>query len=328
MSTTRRSLLRRSGALAASLLAAPLVRAQAAHFPDKPITLVVPFAPGGNIDIVGRSVAVPLGKILGQSVIVDNRAGGSGSIGTGVVARAATDGYTLLVATAGQIVTLPQMFKTPYRGDSIKPLGLVSKTNIATIVRKGDKRFKTFQELVAYAKANPGKLNGGHAGAGTPNHLALLQLESTLGIEFTMVAYKGMGPALIDLLGGQIDVVGDQVSSSMPHLKAGTLEALAVLGPERDPAFPAVPTLVELKLGNFDMTTYAGILAPAGVSADVTARLSDAVRQAAADPAFGATLRELGSGARGGTAAQFAALIKDEETFAARMIQQGRLKAD
>ncbi|MDA8520161.1 tripartite tricarboxylate transporter substrate binding protein [Acidovorax sp. NCPPB 4044] len=288
----------------------------------------MPFAPGGNIDIVGRSVAVPLGKILGQSVIVDNRAGGSGSIGTGVVARAAPDGYTLLVATAGQIVTLPQMFKTAYRSDSLKPLGLVSKTHIATIVRKGDQRFKTFQELVAYAKANPGKLNGGHAGAGTPNHLALLQLESALGIQLTMVAYKGMGPALIDLLSGQIDVVGDQVSSSMPHLKAGTLEALAVLGPEREAAFPAVPTLAELKLGNFDMTTYAGILAPGGVPAEIRSRLSDAVRQAAADPAFSATLRELGSAAHGGTAAQFSGLLKDEEAFAARMIQQGRLKAD
>ncbi len=152
MFAVRRSILRHSGALAASLIATPLVRAQAASFPIKPITLVVRFAPGGNVDIVSRSVAVPLGKILGQSVIVDNRAGGSGSIGTGVVARAAPDGYTLLVATAGQVVTLPQMFKTPYRGDSLKPLGLVSKTHIATIVRKGDQRFKNFQELVAYAK--------------------------------------------------------------------------------------------------------------------------------------------------------------------------------
>lgn len=148
-----------------------------------------------------------------------------------------------------------------------------------------------------------------------------------------MVAYKGMGPALIDLLSGQIDVVGDQVSSSMPHLKAGTLEALAILGPERDAAFPAVPTLAELKLaelklGNFDMTTYAGILAPVGVPADITSRLSDAVRQAAGDTAFSTTLREFGSAAHGGTAAQFSGLMKDEEAFAARMIQQGRLKAD
>lgn len=328
MNEIRRKLMVRTAAFSASVLTAPFAQSQSGKFPHKPITLVVPFAPGGNIDIVGRSFAVPLGKILGQSVIVENRAGGSGSIGTAVVSRAPTDGYTLLVATAGQIVTLPQMFKTAYKAESLKPLGLVSKTSIAVIVRRGDKRFTSFKDFVQYAKANPGKLNGGHAGAGTPNHLGLLQLENELGLKLTMVAYKGMGPALIDLLGGQIDVVCDQVSSSMPHLKSGALEALAVLGPERDLSFPAVPTASELKLGSYDMTTYAGILAPAGVSAEVTTILSEAVKKAAADPSFAQSLQQLGSSAYAGTSSQFSRFMKDEQLLAAGMIEQGRLKAD
>lgn len=325
MHPSRRSLLKASvgGLVAMSSLA----RADTS-FPTRPVTLVVPFAPGGNIDIVGRTIAEPLGKILGQPVVVDNRAGGSGSIGASVVARAQPDGYTLMIGTAGQIVTLPQMFKTPYTALNFKPLGLVSKTSIAAITRKADTRFRSMNDLVAFAKANPGKLNGGHAGAGTPNHLGLLQLENALGISISMVPYKGMGPALIDLLSGQIDIVADQVSSSMPHLKAGNLHALAMLSPQRDAAFPEVPTLGELGLGSFDMTTYAGILAPNGLPASVSMKLTDAIRNAVADQRFGAKLQDLGVFPATGTPEQFAQIIQGEGTFTARLVAEGRLKAD
>jgi len=327
MSTTRRRFLQQSCAAAAGWLA-PSAHAQTAGFPTRPISLVAPFSPGGNIDIVARSVAVPLGQLLGQPVVVENRAGGSGSIGTGYVARSAPDGYTLLLATAGQIVTLPQMFNTPYAPTDLAPLGLVSKTSVALIIRSADERYASLAQFIAYVKAHPGQVNGGHAGVGTPNHLGLLQLEDALDATFTMVPYRGMGPALVSLLGGQIDVVCDQISSSMPHLKAGTLKALAILGPNRDPAFPSVPTLHELNLGSFDMTTYAGILTPVGLPPEVTAVLSNAVNQAARDAKFAASLRELGSGAHDGTAGQFAALMAEEAAFAARMIKQGRLAAE
>jgi len=326
MLNTRRRFLQQSCAAAAGWLTAS-AHAQT-PFPSRPVSLIAPFSPGGNIDIVARSVAVPLGRLLGQPVVVENRAGGSGSIGTGYVARSAPDGYTLLLATAGQIVTLPQMFNTPYAPTDLAPLGLVSKTSVALIIRAADERYGSLAEFIAYVKAHPGQVNGGHAGAGTPNHLGLLQLEDALGVTFTMVPYRGMGPALVSLLGGQIDAVCDQISSSMPHLKAGTLKALAILGPERDLAFPDVPTLHELNLGDFDMTTYAGILVPAGVPSDATAVLSNAVNLAARDEKFASSLRALGSGAHDGTDEQFAMLMAEEAAFAARMIKQGRLTAE
>jgi len=327
MSITRRRFLQQGSVVAAAWLGTS-GHGQTTRFPTRPISLVAPFSPGGNIDIVARSVALPLGRLLGQPVVVENRAGGSGSIGTGYVARATPDGYTLLLATAGQIVTLPQMFNTPYSPTDLAPLGLVSKTSVALIIRRADERFRSLEEFIAYVKTHPGQVNGGHAGVGTPNHLGLLQLEDALDVTFTMVPYRGMGPALVSLLGGQIDVVCDQVSSSMPHLKAGSLKALAILGPNRDPAFPDVPTLPELNLGDFDMTTYAGILAPAGVPSEATTTLSHAVNQAARDTKFAASLRELGSGAHDGTASRFAALMIEETAFAARMLKQGRLMAE
>lgn len=326
MNEHRRKVLLNAAALSLVTLASPSFAAE--DYPNRPITLVVPFAPGGNIDIVGRTLAEPLGKILGQPVVVDNRAGGSGSIGAGSVARASADGYTLVIGTAGQLVTVPQLIKTPYTSSNFKPLGMVSETSIAAITRKSDTRFKSMKELVDFAKANPGRLNGGHAGTGTPNHLGLLQLENALGINISMIPYKGMGPALVDLLAGQIDIVADQVSSSMPHLKAGTLQAFAILSPSRDGSFPEVPTLKELGLGAFDMTTYAGILAPAGLSAAISNKLTDAIRRAVNDPAFKSKLKELGGSAVFGTPEQFATVIKSEGQLASRLIAEGRLKSE
>lgn len=318
MKHTRRSAI----AIGASLIAGA---SWGQAFPGKPVTLIVPFAPGGNADIVARSIAMPLSRLVGQTVMVDNRAGGGGAIGTALVAKAPADGAMLLAATPGQLGTLPHMFKTPYRLEDFVPVGVLAKTSMTIVVRKADPRFKTFEEFLAFAQANPGKLNVGHAGPGSPNHLALLQFETIANCRFTPVAYKGSGPALVDLLGGTTDVVFDQFSSSLPHLKAGTLNALVVLGATRDAAVPSTRTLKEVGLTEFDAATYIGLLAPKGVPASVIAGLTTAVQQVARDAAFDHGLKEIGSSAWYGDPKRFAEILKAEEALAMSLVAQGRL---
>lgn len=327
MQLQRRHLMGMGAAMAAGTLLGSRVWAQDAY-PSKPVTLVVPFAPGGNTDIVARTVAVALGKVLGQSVIVDNRAGAGGSIGAAQVARAAPDGYTLLLCGAGVIVTVPEMVKTTYGRSNFAPLGLVNKSSMVLLSRTNDSRFKTFKELAAYARSGEGKLTAAHSGPGTPNHLALLQLESLLGTKFTVVSYKGSGPALIDLIGGQIDVHFDQVPSALQHIKGGALQALAVLGPEKDPLLPAVQTVASLGFGEIDGTTYVGVLAPAGTPKVLQDKLADALAQAVKDPQTVNSARELGSAALSSTPQEFTRILDAEYALATQATQDGRLKVD
>ncbi|VTU19350.1 Argininosuccinate lyase [Variovorax sp. PBL-H6] len=326
MNIQRRKLLNLGAVTAAGSLLGTSAWAQA--FPNKPVTLVVPFTPGGNTDIVARTVAVALGKVLGQSVIVDNRAGAGGSIGAMQVARAAADGYTLLLCGAGVIVTVPEMVKTSYSRSSFAPIGLVNKSSMVLLSRKNETRFKNFKELAAYARSGDGKLIAAHSGPGTPNHLALLQLESLLKTKFTVVSYKGSGPALVDLIGGQVDVHFDQVTSSLQHVKAGTLQALAVLGPAQDPSLPGVQTVAEQGFGELDGTTYVGVLAPSGTPKDVQDKLAAALAQAVKDPQTVNSARELGSVAFSGTPQEFARILDAEYALATQATKDGRLKAD
>jgi tripartite-type tricarboxylate transporter receptor subunit TctC len=326
MTIQRRQILT-LGALAAAGSALS-TSAWAQGFPSKPVTLVVPFAPGGNTDIVARTVAVALGKVLGQSVVVDNRAGAGGSIGASQVARAAPDGYTLLLCGAGVIVTVPEMVKTSYSRTNFAPLGLVNKSSMVLLSRKNETRFRNFKELAAYARSGEGKLTAAHSGPGTPNHLALLQLESLLKTKFTIVSYKGSGPALVDLIGGQIDVHFDQVPSALQHIKGGSLQALAVLGPTQDPLLPGVQTVAELGFGNIDGTTYVGVLAPSGLPKDVQDKLVSALAQAVKDPQTVNSARELGSVALSSTPQEFAQILEAEYTLAAQATKDGRLKVD
>jgi tripartite-type tricarboxylate transporter receptor subunit TctC len=326
MNIRRRELLKLGTiAAAGSALSAP---AWAQEFPSKPVTIVVPFAPGGNTDIVARTVAVALGKVLGQSVIVDNRAGAGGSIGAMQVARAAPDGYTLLLCGAGVVVTVPEMVKTSYSRSNFAPLGLVNKGSMVLLARKNEARFKNFKELAAYARSGEGKLIAAHSGPGTPNHLALLQLETLLKTKFTVVSYKGSGPALIDLIGGQVDVHFDQVSSSLQHIKGGALQPLAVLGPTQDPSLPGVQTVAELGFGEIDGTTYVGVLAPSGTPKAVQDKLAAALAQAVKDPQTVNSARELGSVAYSSTPQEFARLLDAEYALASQATKDGRLKAD
>jgi tripartite-type tricarboxylate transporter receptor subunit TctC len=316
-------IVRRAAVLASAVLLSGFAFGQGGG--SKPLILLVPFAPGGNADIVARATAVPIGNAIGQSVVVDNRGGGGGSIGTAVVAKGPADGSLVLAATPAQLGTLPHLLKTNYRSSDFTPIGIVSRTSIAVIVRQSDSRFKTAEEFIAFAKANPGKLNVGHAGPGSPNHIAMLQFENASGAKFAPIAYKGSGPALIDLLSGQIDVMFDQVSSSLPHLKSGALSALVVLAPARDANIPNVRILKEAGLPEFDASTYIGLLVPKDVPAPAVAKLSSTLEQIARDPAFGQRLRDIGSSAHYADGKRFGEIIKADEALAVALIKQGRL---
>ena len=330
----RRELLGRGRALAVALGCAavaiaglPAPASAADRFPARPITLVVPFAPGGNLDVVARTIAPALEKALGQSVIVDNRAGAGGAIGASFVARGEPDGHLLLVTTPNAVGVLPQMTKTTYRLASFQPIGQMATTPLVVMVRK-QSRFADIGALLAEVRSRPGQVSVAHSGPGTTNHIAIFQLESAANLQFNIIAYKGSGPALVDLIGGQVDSMVDQLSSSTTHIQSGALRPLAVMSRERDPALPGVPTLREAGIADVDATTASGLLAPAGTPPAVVEALNAALRKALADPAVAARLAQLGSPARPGSAADWQAQLQQEEKRAVAMAAAGKLKSD
>ena len=319
----RRTILKAlgAGAAAASL-------PSFAQTSSKPITLIVPFAAGGNIDLVGRIIAPPMAKLLGQSVVVQNRAGAGGAIGVSEVARAEPDGSTLLVSTPNAIVVVPRMVHTTYDLASFASVGLISFTSQVIVIRAQNPKFKSFPDLIAYARANPGKVSVAHSGIGTTNHMAILQLQEAAGIQLNVVAYKGSGPAIVDLLGGQIDVLVDQLSSSINNIKAGKFIALTVLSNARDPLVPDVPGTKEGGLAAVDTSTTTGLLAPAKTPPAMLATLNAALNKALGEEETKALLLRVGSIARPGPAEAFTALLKSEDKQAQALAAAGKLKTE
>lgn len=310
-----------------ALGAAPYVlSARGQQLPNKPVTLIVPFAPGGNLDVVARAIAPALEQTLGRNVIVDNRPGAGGVIGASAVARAEPDGSTLLVTTPNALVVLPRMTHTNFKLASFRPIGLVSTTALVMVVKGSDTRFKDIATLLAYARANSGKVTAGHAGPGTTNHMALLQLEDAAKIRFNMVPYKGSAPALVDLMGGQIDIVVDQLTSSAPHIQSGALRALAVMSRERDTALPKVSTLREAGLTDFEATTATGLLAPAGTPAPVVDTINAALRKALAEGGVRTRLQNVGSVAQASSPQELLTSLQREDARAQTLAAAGRLK--
>jgi tripartite-type tricarboxylate transporter receptor subunit TctC len=311
-------------AAAALLCAAP---ARAEKFPDKPITLIVPFAPGGNLDIVARTLAPAIGAALGQSVVVENRAGAGGAVGASFVARAKPDGYTLVVSTPNALVVSPLITKTTYQLDNFAPIGSAATTPLVIVVQ-GKGRFPNIQAVLAEARAKPGKLTVGHSGNGTTNDVALLQLEVAAKLSVNPVPYKGSGPALTDLMGGQIDLVVDQLTSSANFIRAGSLRAVAVMSRDRDPGLPDVPTLREVGITNFDASTEAGLLAPAGTPKEIIDTLNAALRKALEDPAVKKSLDSVGSPGHPSSPQEWSATLKREQATAQALSKAGTLKPE
>ena len=247
--------------------------AQAAY-PDRPIRLVAPFAPGGNIDITARTIAPGLTEQLGQSVVVENRGGAGGRIGTEVVAKSAPDGYTLLLGSSGSLTVNPA-FATTAAYDPVRDFAPTSMVSIVPLllVTHPSLPVTTAQAFIALAKAKPGTIMMASAGTGSNTHLTGELFQVITGARLTHVPYKGSGPALVDLMGGQTHCIFDQVSTSAPHVSAGKLRAIAVAASKRSPLLKAVPTMEESGVHGFEASTYTGVFLPAATSKDIVNRV-------------------------------------------------------
>lgn len=276
MQLNRRQVMR----LAAASALTPLHNAFAqAGYPAKPITLVVPFAPGGAVDNSGRLIAERLSRVLKVPVVVDNKAGAGGAIGSSFAAKAAADGYTLVVTSQSTHVVNPAVNpRLPY--DALKdfaPITLIDRLANVLLVNK-DLPVKTFADLVKFAQANPDKLSYASAGIGSVSHLSMELMKVQAKLPMTHIAYRGAGPALVDLLSGQVQLTWNNLSSNMSNIRNGNLRALAVAAPQRVPQLPDVPTFGELKLPDLNLTSWTGLAAPANTPEPIVQLLYKAVR--------------------------------------------------
>jgi tripartite-type tricarboxylate transporter receptor subunit TctC len=316
--------------IALATLVAPLpAAAQGGAYPTKPIRIVVPFPAGGTTDILARAVAQQLSQAWGQQVIVDNRPGAGGNIGSELVAKSAPDGYTLLMGTVGTHAINPSLYaKMPY--DHVKdfaPVILVAGVPNVLVVHPSVPA-NTVAELIAYGKANPGKLNFASSGSGTSIHLAGELFKVQTGLQMTHVPYKGSAPAIQDLLGGQVQLMFDNLPSALPQIKAGKLRALGVTSASRAAALPDVPTIAESGLPGFEASSWFGLLAPAGTPRDVIARLDAEVAKWLATPDAKEKLLAQGAIAAGGTPDDFTRHIAAETAKWAKVVKESGAKVD
>lgn len=314
--------------VAVACLAAPPAHAQA-DYPNKPVRVVVTFPPGGSTDVVMRLLLPRLNEKLGQQVVVDNRPGAGGNIGLTVVAKAAPDGYTLGVGAAGGLsanVTLyPNLPFDPVK--DFKPVTMLAAIPFV-IVGNPSLAAKNQRELIALAKAQPGKLSMGHGGNGTAMHLTSQLFAQMAGVKFNEIAYRGSGPAALDVMGGQAMLAVVDLPSALQHIKSGRLVAYAVTSPKRLPQLPEVPTVAESGLADYDSTGWFGLVAPAGTPAPVVARLNAEFVAALNDEGIKTSMRNLGVEPAPSTPEAFEAYIKAETLKWAQVIRNAAIKLD
>ncbi|MFC3337041.1 Bug family tripartite tricarboxylate transporter substrate binding protein [Paracandidimonas soli] len=315
MKTSRLQLIRRRllAALAsASCLAFPFAAQADASYPDKPVRIVVPYPPGGANDVIGRLVAQRLSLMTGQQFVVENKPGATGLTGTAHVAGTAPDGYTLLVSASVHVI-YPSLFKE-VTFDPLKDFTPISQLASGSLILSVNpsQPFKTLQELLAYAKANPGKLQYASSGNGSATHLAAEALKQQAGVDIGHIPYRGGAPALSDTIAGHVPMIIDPVASSMPFLTSGKLRALAVTTAQRSPLLPDLPTVAESGLPNYDIGTWYGLWAPAGTPDAVVAKLSSLVAEAIRHPETQERLQALGLQGVGNSPAEFKAYNASE----------------
>jgi tripartite-type tricarboxylate transporter receptor subunit TctC len=306
-----------SAAAAALALYEPLATAHAQTYPNRAITLVIPFAPGGSTTIVGRGIADKMSELLGEKIVVDNRPGAGGTVGTKAVAKSDPDGYTLVLGYTGTLAIGPSLYKNagydPRR--DFAPIGLIGNAPNSLVVHPSFPA-TTIAELIAYAKANPGKVNFGSASAGTVSHITGEYFAASAGIKLVHIPYKGTGPALTDLLGGHIPMAFAPIPASHPNVSAGKLRALAVTSTTRSSLMPEVPTISESVLPGFDASLYYGLAAPAGTPRAVIDKLNKALRDALASDEVKKQLTQDGTEITPGSPEDYAAFIdKDEKKW-------------
>ncbi|HET9045365.1 MAG TPA: tripartite tricarboxylate transporter substrate binding protein [Casimicrobiaceae bacterium] len=306
----------------------PVALAQSAY-PTKPVRIVVPFPAGGTTDILARAAAQKLSETWGQQAIVDNRPGAGGNIGAELVAKSAPDGYTLLMGTVGTHAINASLYpKMPY--DHVKdfvPVILVAGVPNVLVVNP-ELPVRSVQELMAYAKANPGKLNFASSGSGTSIHLSGELFKVMTGAQMTHVPYKGSAPALTDLIGGQVQLMFDNLPSSLAFIKAGKLRALAVTSAQRSPALPDVPTVAESGVPGFEASSWFGLLAPAGTPPTIVAKINTDTQKWLASPDAKEKLAAQGANVAGGSPDDFAKHIQSETAKWARVVKESGAKVE
>lgn len=298
-------------------------------YPAKPVDLVVPFAPGGTVNLTARLLATHMSQALGQPVIVDNKPGAGGAIGAGFVAKSRADGYTLLYATMGNQVIQPLLTRNlPFSpSKDLVPIALFATVpNVLAISTSVPAT--NMAELLRYAKANPGKLNMGSAGQGSVNHMIGELFMLRTGVQLTHVPYKGAGPATSDLLGGQIQVLFANLPGLQPYVKSGKIRLLGVASRQRNPAIPDVPTFAELGIKDAETESWSALMAPAGTSPEIVRKLQDTVRAIATQPAMARQLNAQGAQPFYGNAEELNKVIADDNRRWSDVVRQANIQLE
>jgi tripartite-type tricarboxylate transporter receptor subunit TctC len=326
---SRREVLQLAGSVAC-LAFAPAGGAASANYPSKPVKLIVPFPPGGPIDTLGRLLAAAVGERIGQTIVVENRPGVGGNLGTDVVAKSASDGYTLALSGLQNFSVAPHIFKKmPY--DPERDFTFITRVvNLSgAIVAHPSAPFSNLSGLIAYAKANPGRLAYGSAGIGTTGHLAGAMLTAATGIQLQHVPYKGTVPMAQDLLGGQILLAFESsLASAVPNIRSGKLKGIAVLSSERSSLLPDLPTVAESGVPGFEFSAWMGLVGPANLQPDVVDLLNKSTRASLGNPEVVAKLSQFGLTPVTSTPQQFSEFVRSETVRWGRIVAQAKITAD
>ncbi len=313
------------------LMASLSAAAPAAHaaYPEKPIRIIVPYPPGGNIDITARAIAPGLTEALGQQVVIDNRGGAGGTIGSEIAAKSAPDGYTLLLGSTGTLTNAPALYpKLGY--DPVKDFATTSMVSIVPLVMESHPSVPahTIKEFIALAKSRPGRITMASAGSGSSNHLAGELFQNMTGTKLIHVPYKGSGPALIDMIGGQVDVFFDQLSSSIGHIQSGKLRAIAVTTLKRTAALPDVPTVSESGVPGFDASTVTGIVLPAATPRDIVLKVHGALIKVLRLKATHDSFAHFGAETLESTPEEFTRFIREDLAKWSKVIREAGIKLE
>ncbi|WP_194723717.1 Bug family tripartite tricarboxylate transporter substrate binding protein [Noviherbaspirillum malthae] len=298
-----------------------------AEYPEKPIRIVVPSSPGGSADAIARMVGERLIRALGQTVIIENKGGGGGNIATEAVARSAPDGYTVLLTGNNHTLNVSLYAKPPYKLDDFQPVIELTR-GPSVFVAAQNAPFKSLKEMTAAAKAKPDSVAFGSPGVGLPSHIAMETFTRTAQLKLVHVPYKGSGPSLSDVIGGQIPLVSSTLAAAMPHIKADKIKALAVTSPNRWPSLPDVPTVAESGYPGYSHMTWLGLLVPKGTPEAIVARLNAETDKVLADPAIRAKLEQQGTSPVGGSPAAFQKMMAEEYAASRTLVQTTGLRPE